>query len=85
MISSEDTQKMDELSLRQLQLKEIRSMLMLPPDTSHEYVIRKLYEIGLHDNRINRGAIPERYENYGWTNCAARLFDQAAKRAANGH
>lgn len=55
-----NTQDLDELSLRRLQLVEIRAMLSLAPNATHQVVIKRLAEIG-RANRIDLTAIPERY------------------------
>lgn len=56
-----DTSHLSDLELRHLQLREIRAMLRLRPDATHAQVVRCLYDIGKHDNRIDRSAMPERY------------------------
>lgn len=56
------TNGMSDTELRQLQLREIRAMLGLPPDAAHEEVIDRLIAIGANDKRIDLGAVPERYE-----------------------
>lgn len=73
--SPRSTQDMDKGELRKLQGQEIRAMLFLPPDVTHETVLRRLYEIGATDNRIDVTAIPRRYVNSIWcTQPTRRVF-----------
>jgi hypothetical protein len=55
------TSLVPELALRQLQLTEIRAMLGLMKDATHEEVIRRLADIGRTDRRVDLSMIPDRY------------------------
>jgi hypothetical protein len=61
----ESTSGLEELPLRLLQLREIRAMLALPPNATHEAVISRIAEIGQAVGqivgKINTSAIPRRY------------------------
>lgn len=54
---------MSETELRHLQLAEVRAMLNLPKDSTHELVIHYLLR-----HTGNTKAVPERYRNTFWFN-----------------
>lgn len=56
-----ETTGMTDFELRHVQLREIRALLRLPVEASHEEVIRTLVSIGQTDKRIDLEAIPVRY------------------------
>lgn len=51
-----------EMEIRYQQLREIRAMLKLPQDATHQEVVNKLAAIGQFDTRIDMSAVPERYK-----------------------
>jgi hypothetical protein len=56
---------MKHLALRVEQLGEIRAMLRLPVDATHEAVIERLHRLALPP-LVNRDAVPERYRRATW-------------------
>lgn len=65
-----DLRTLDDLSLRRLQLAEIRAMLHLPPEATHEMVLATLVKIaeaaGAAHRQIDLLAVPPRYRNAPW-------------------